>query len=91
MNMVADIGILAPLMVWNIWISHNKFIFGEDSPGEVLYYSCNQHRVASLEKCFWGRLLLSHPRMVHEVCWKKKKSDVDTMVLNVDGTGQTNP
>ena len=87
-TLVDEAGILAPLIMWNIWISRNKFIFEGTTHVKYQIITSIFTQLHVSKQAFESPTSHSH-RAIREVCWNK--GDEDAMILNVDGSALTNP
>jgi hypothetical protein len=88
-KIVSDIGILAALIMWNIWCTRNKLVFDNIQPNmhSMVVTIFSQHHLA--HQAFGTNSLETRTHTSRMVSWQH--GDEDTMILNVDGSALKNP
>jgi len=87
--LVSTIGSIAPIIMWNLWCTRNKFVFDGIQPIVSTTVSAVYAQLQVSQSAFNNTISTALVRPTHEVCWQHGNND--TMVLNVDGSALTNP
>ena len=87
--LVSMIGSIAPIIMWNLWCTRNKFVFDGIQLIVSTTVSAVYAQLQVSQSTFNNTISTALVRPTHKVCWQH--GDNDTMVLNVDGSALTNP
>jgi len=88
-KMVIEIGIIAPLIMWNIWCTRNKLVFEGTQSVTTSNVASIFSQLHISHRAFGSLSSPSSTQTPREVCWQH--GDNDTLVRNVEGSALTNP